>query len=954
MRSPPRWCSCRPRATPTSSAAAWWRARRWCSASTSRRSGCSPRASSAASPPGGAVAPTEVARDLLSRITRDLARGAGPAARFAPIADTPGLATLVATAIDDLAADGVASAAFAAAAARTTSLDLRALAEVYVAYLAALAARGWRDPHDRIRLAAEAVRTAGVSAPLVLIDGAAFLQRGEVELVAALAERADTWCAVDPAAGERARWTADALAAAVPLLRRETLPPRDAATDLDASSAADAESQLREIARAVKERLGADAALRPSDFAVTFRQVSPHLALARRVFEEARLPLDPAAGERLAARPFGAWLLQLLRVGAHGWRLRDVTDALSAGFARWDRFGFAPGDLERIRRLARTQGLWSGLDVLRRVPEAVEAAIRDHASVDAERSRAGAAAWLAAVEAFAAALDPAVSRTPAEHARAIDDALFGVQSGEPGWVRAEVETYPTLDVEIGALRDELRAFRSVAQHLDAAPITFEAFVADLEARMQRPSTLIREAGGVLLAPMHTVSGLRFAHLFVGGLSEGEFPAPQRTGSLLDRAAREVLRAAGLALPPAPRAAEDELWNMVTTRADRATSLWRTRLNDSGRPAAAAFYFESAGVPVIEVRAAVAPERAASVRELAIGLVRGWPGEVRRPRDLPAWDRVVRIAAPVEQRRRSFRDAGRYEGALPGADVARLLDPERRWSPTQLESYATCPFQFFSGHALRLRELDEEQEQGDARIRGIVMHEILEDAVAPIVARRAALDASTLDEVLAHVREQGRVTWDAAPARYAFGRAALWRYEGAQAIKQLESLVRREVAQNAALGITSTAGGEREFDALVPGIDPPLRVHGYIDRVDRGPDLIQIVDYKTGRALERSALERGQLLQLQLYALAARQLFGEARLVARYAFLRPPKEEWRLDSAQPEDRALLQEASQIAATARERIGEGVFHVAPNVACPPYCAFQHACRVNSYSRRKTWPS
>ena len=740
---------------------------------------------------------------------------------------------------------------------------------------------------------------------------------------------------------------------AVPALHRETLESRDVPTDLEASSAADAESQLREIARAVKERLGADASLRPSDFAVTFRQVSPYLALARRVFEEARLPLDPAAGERLAARPFGAWLLQLLRVGVHGWRMRDVTDALAAGFARWNRFGFAPPDLDRIRRLARRQGLWSSLDVLRRIPEAIEATIHTDERLDADAYRSAARAWSDAVESFAAVLDPDAERTPAEHARILDDALFG----ERGWVRAEVEAYATLGVEIEALRGELRALRAVEQALGAGFVTFDAFVATLEARMQRPSTLIREAGGVLLAPMHTMSGLRFAHVFVGGLSEGEFPAPQRAGALLDRDAREAIRAAGLDLPPEPRATEDELWRTVRSRADLATSLWRTRLNTNGRPTAASYYFESAGVDANEVRTTVVPERSASVRELAISLVRGWPAETRRPRGLAAWDRVVRVAAPVEQRRRSSTSADRYEGALAGVDVSWLLDPARQWSPTQLESYRTCAFQFFSGHALRLRELDEEQDQGDARVRGIVMHQILEDAVAPIVARGGALVASTLDEAIAHIRKQGRVTWDAAPVRHAFGRAALWRYEGDLAIDQLESLVRREVEQNEALGITSTAGGEQRFETQLPGSDPALRLYGYIDRVDRGPGLIQVVDYKTGKALERSSVEKGDLLQLQLYGLAAQQTFAVAgedvRVVARYAFLRPPRNTWRLDSANAEDRAIIEEAARVAVKTRASIGDGTFHVAPTPnECPSYCAFQHLCRVNSYSRRKRW--
>ena len=75
-----------------------------------------------------------------------------------------------------------------------------------------------------------------------------------------------------------------------------------------AGDAPDREGQLRAIARQIKQRLTDEPSLRPSDFAVAFRQATPHLGLARQVFSEYDLPLDPAAGEPLSARPLGAWL----------------------------------------------------------------------------------------------------------------------------------------------------------------------------------------------------------------------------------------------------------------------------------------------------------------------------------------------------------------------------------------------------------------------------------------------------------------------------------------------------------------------------------------------------------------------------------------------------------------------------------------------------------------------
>lgn len=899
--------------------------------------------------PAEDIAPPDVARELLERVIDERIKAGGLASRFAPIAGTPGLAALVRGALRELLAEAVPSDVFARAASTTGDPDLRALAEVLEAYRDALAARGWAAPEEIAALAASRIAGAEVP-PLVLVDGAQFFGTGETALIAALAARTEVLVTLDEEAGARARWSVEALRAAVPDLHEEHRTGDDApAPDASASTAADDEAQLREIARSIKARLTEDRTLRPSDFAVAFRRVTPHLPAARRVFAEAELPLDPAAGERLASRPFGAWLLGFLRAGVHGWRVEDVVHSLESGFCaaprRWDLRG---RDLERLLRIARGQRLWAGLERLRALRGAVESDVATRSEDEAREYREAAERWLVALDDLEAALEPAAERTPAAHARLLDDFLFG----PGGCVRVEAEGYPSLDEEASALRRELLSFRAVEDVLGSTSVTFEVFVRALEARMQRPVTILREAGGVLLAPMHTLHGLRFEHVYVAGLVEGEFPAPPRAVVLLDRTRRAALAGAGLALPPEARAGEDELWQVVTTRAQRSLSLWRPRLAGK-RPAAASYYFDASGLVATDVDTRVPAERAASVRELAISLAGRWPSERRRPAEFPAWDHVVRWAPPVEQRRRSLAVAGEYEGIVPGIDLGWLVASDRGWSPSRLESHLTCSFQFFGAYALGLSEISEEATRADAATRGTVMHEILDAVVAPLIERGEALNSSTLDEAARRLRERGPAIWDSAPERHSFGRAALWRYEGRRALEELGRLLEREAALGDAFGLDRVEGVEAEFEAALDGIDPPMIVRGRADRVDSGPGLVQIVDYKTGKAIERKKLVDGRRLQLQLYALAARERWGDVRLIARYAFLRPKVDDWWLDSDREEDRAILEGAARIAAGIREEVASGAFAVTPKDGdCPMYCAFKHMCRVNQFSRYKTW--
>ena len=891
----------------------------------------------------------EVAADLLRRVALDRIAEGG-AGRFEPIADKPGLHALIAEAVTELVAADVEPAAFEAAAAGTESADLVALADIYAAYRRELAGRGWRDPAEAPSLAAEAIEDAPGLPGLVLFDSFEFLNPREQSLVAALSEHTRVLVAIDREASERARWTASRLEALAGDATVEELPALDGAASTTAHRAFDAEAQLRGIARAIKQRLGEEEALRPSDVAVAFRQASQHLALARRVFAEYELPFDPAAGERLASRPFGTWVLALLRLPEHDWRLTRLAELLRSAFLDRSRWGIEGDTVDHLLRVGRRQNLLSGIEQLERLPGALGNAATqaedDGRENYANRLRAARDSLAQATGALSELLGGG-PRTAGEWAAALDADLLG----PGGLVRASVEGYESLKVETAALRADLDALRAIDERFGGTPLTLEAFAAELERRMQRPAVLLREAGGVLFAPMHTLHGLRFAHVFIGGLAEGEFPAPRRAARLLDREAREQLGEAGLELPPEPRSTEDELWHSASSRADSATSLWRPRFDDAGRPVPASWYFDEQ--EATDEPGEVEPHDAASQRELAVTLSARWHGgERRRPEDLAAWP-VVRTAAPIEQQRSSFANAGRHEGDLtsPGGATERLVGPEVRWSATRIESYRTCAFQFFGRYGLSLYEVEDELAEADAAIRGTVIHDIMEAALGPLVDDKRPLVPATADEAIRRMREHGRELWLDSPSKYHFGRAALWRLDWGGIADNLERLIRREAEWNETHGTTAVHGLEEEVDIALPGIEPPLRLRGNIDRVDVGPGLAQIVDYKSGRAIRRSAVESGDRLQLQLYALASREQLGVERLIARYAYLDPRADEWALDSANPDHAALIEDAARHAEVVRASVAAGDFRVNPQVTpCPRYCDFKYICRVNQFTRSK----
>ena len=715
-----------------------------------------------------------------------------------------------------------------------------------------------------------------------------------------------------------------------------------------AGEAADREGQLRAMARQIKQRLTEQPTLRPSDCAVSFRQASPYLGLARQIFAEYNLPLDPAAGERLNSRPLGVWLRRLLHLGEDGWRVRDVAAVLSSGFVDLRQWNLYPEDVARFTKHSRENHIWSGDEAIRRALDGlrIESEKEDSSEEQSEAKRRTSAGMSAALDALQGLLEQPAATT-AEHARSLEEALFGAKS----LLSASSRENPGVDVEMDALRGYLRDLAATHEALGGDPEEFVSFRARVEAKLDAPSVVIREAGGVLMAPMHTLHGLRFDFVAVGGLIAGEFPAPRTSAGLLSTSARNALNAAGLGIPPEARLTEDELWQSVSSRADSAMGIWRSRLDQRGRPASASYYFPAeASERVIEQRS-IAPQHTSSKRELAIACSQDWSNRGRRrPMAEPSWP-VVRLAAQTEAQRRSFNHAGEREGLIPPGLADRLVNSDAVWSASRIESYRTCAFQFFGQYGLGLRELDQESQGVDAATRGTVIHEVLQDALGPLIEKGDPLTPSTLVEAEARLHANGINIWNAAPSKYGFGRAALWRLDFDNTLSQIEKLLQREAERSEQLGVTHIRGAERTLEALLP-LDPPLRIRGTIDRIDAGDGFVVIVDYKSGRSISATDVMEGRRVQLQLYGYLGKDETHSDRIVARYAWVRPDIPQWELDSAKEPDAVALDQVLTVAQEVREAVSSGDFRVNPQVPCPTYCSMRHACRVNQFTRWKRW--
>jgi DNA helicase-2/ATP-dependent DNA helicase PcrA len=254
------------------------------------------------------------------------------------------------------------------------------------------------------------------------------------------------------------------------------------------------------------------------------------------------------------------------------------------------------------------------------------------------------------------------------------------------------------------------------------------------------------------------------------------------------------------------------------------------------------------------------------------------------------------------------ESGVEGDAALGPDVVLEL------SHRQVDDYQTCPLKYRYVHVLRVPI---------RRHHTVVYGETLHRVVEHYLRRRAAGLYTPLEDLMATYerewRNEGFLTWAHEAARRDAGRAAIERFW------------HEEEASG-----TRPTFVEREFGASLPDAGGLTRVRGRWDRVDETEDGPVIVDYKSSdvQEPERAAARAAASLQLQIYGLAWREMFG--RLPARV--------ELRFLESGVVGRHEPTETDAVAALAAVRAAAVGIRARRFIATPSY----QACRYCAYSQ------
>lgn len=481
------------------------------------------------------------------------------------------------------------------------------------------------------------------------------------------------------------------------------------------------------------------------------------------------------------------------------------------------------------------------------------------------------------------------------------------------------------DLGVGIMdRSSSRAFEAWFDALDEHGDVLDSFGRDetyLSWRefVQEVSSLAREValpagtlrpGGIRFATPEVIRGGRFGHVLLVNLHEGTYP--DRDAIILESEndgdreggdesslsmSKEMLRYLRVV-----GAADSSLTFVVPTTDEKGQMLLPTGFLEETRELFHAEALASCTDSRNRLGAVLPAEFAGSARErrvrAAAMVCNGEAGgevelarlasDPRHRASLEGTAAALDVSAYRSARRSNY---GPYDGMLlhPAAiqRIATEFHNDRySFSASQLESLATCPFQFFQRYVLRLsplQELDEFDE--DTAARGSLIHTALERLYKLMRLNTGELEVGGSDALLEALLIQVERLLDEFPSPDSRVTAGLRAIEA----ERIRRVARRYIRQHMAYVDEAGRGAvplmfEASFGREDSQGNPPLeigsspdmvKIQGLIDRVDAvelpGGPAFRVIDYKSGYAPNKGQLNSGLALQLPLYALAVERI-----------------------------------------------------------------------------------
>ncbi|HEY2919291.1 MAG TPA: PD-(D/E)XK nuclease family protein [Candidatus Binatia bacterium] len=675
-----------------------------------------------------------------------------------------------------------------------------------------------------------------------------------------------------------------------------------------------------EVAAAAKEilKLVDGGAMQFHEIGVVARSLESYGQTIKSIFHQHRLPLSGTLEEPLVQFPLTKAVILLLNLPAKDFLRSHVIDLLSSPYLQFQNIA---GDQSTARPdlwdlASRELAICKGVAEWRRLRryshrDLVLSQISDDDEARVIRIPSRQLLYLAEiVESLVADLLQLPGQASwREYATAWQALLKKYLGIVPGAEKKPQRAEPEPNQGILNVLDQLAGLDNVENRVALADFahTFQHWLERFSVTEDR-----RNIDGVMVLNATAARGLSFRALFVLGMNEGVFPRTIREDAFLRDHDREVLELdLGYKVSQKLTAFDEEklLFTLLVGATRERLYCSFQRADESGRALAPSWYVdelkrtlnadrrqcETIAIPRgITEKAATPPfdrEDSLLPAELAIRLTleeRDPTALIEASASLPdVYKQGRQVVAAID---RSSDRLLPYDGALASFDNYWKHFSERGPSPTALETYARCPFQFFARHVLGLEPLDRPEEVlGPSPAEfGELGHEILNSFY------RALIDAGYFAGKAATVNVEMTLQAVAARALADYeenspvGYPLAWESVKDGLVQLIRQVVAQDLAELSQSGF-SPASLETDMTARLPADWPePLKnlaIRGRMDRIDRKHDALRVIDYKFKFGANRAtqdknlirAAVRGERLQPPFYYMLA-QRWAEEQLL----------------------------------------------------------------------------
>jgi len=727
------------------------------------------------------------------------------------------------------------------------------------------------------------------------------------------------------------------------------------------------------------------------EIGVVARTLEPYQARLQSVFDRHLVPFTSTAGKPLAREPLVKVLLRLASLPLNDFDRPAVLDVITAPFYRqslgadFSDTKFRP---DIWRSLVYTLGITKGEGEWKRLGSPASLSILRDAEAGSDEDIVTPVGTFEVTQLtylweVVSQLIHACRTLPAQGSiRTLTDAFLAL-------VKSHIQVPDLFDgpsaesSEPTALTEVSLLIRSALDRLlELDPLggdfSWEEWVQLFQRVLDETRIPIEEGRhqGVQVLDAMTARGRIFRTLFVLGMNDKVFPRYVREDPFLRDRQRTVLESTlGYKIDEKLAGHEEErlLFELLSRSATNRLYLSCQRADETGRVMAPSGFV---AIAMCDPRFVGQPEQSVPRRltqriskqpsiqdllpaeELALGcLLQGQdvlPVLDTIGRDRPLFERGLVTLEAVEQ---EFPELGPFDGMI-GTQASELpAVTERSFSPTALERYATCPFQYFAEKVLRLEPVRRLQQNPLPPLTiGTLVHASLRLTYGRLVSLQWPDSSLTEVRVQSTVQEAVTETFATHAASQGTGHALLWTLAREQVTELVTAAVSADHVEYLATGFRPVA-----FESSVQGIVPlesdslsgSLKIHGTLDRVDyrADPPAVRIVDYKFKQGNDISAVDRnlalsavrGLRLQPPLYASMTLPLLPAVTDV-QLLFLAP---QWK----QPVSRSTFDAGlwtghtgdmiRQTLSTLVEGIVKGEFFILPDGYCD-YCEFSGACR------------